>query len=475
METKVEALEGNRIKVTVTVEGATIAERMKKKYKEVANQYNIPGFRRGKAPRPVIDSALGKDYVRALVTDDVISETMPLAMDEGTFYPVGKPELDQDADLVEDKTDYSYSFEIETKPAGSLTSYDPVEIEMPAEDVDDEQIEEEIDALREHYVEIVDAPANTKVKEDKYVQMKVSATDDKGEEIASLKEDSIEYGIGSGVYPKEFDEQIIGLKKGDSKQFTIDTPAEATAATATVMGKTTTITFDVEIQAVKKKKLPELTDEWVMTKIGLDNVEALRNELREEIASQKQNIFPRLKESRALQALADRFEGEVPDGIVEDAEANLMQDFFNQLQRSGLTLDMYLQQAGITSSQFRDDIKEQARDMTKQDLAIDAWAANAGIEATEEEIRKEFEEAGTGDPEALMEDWRRNGQMHLIRQGIIRQKAAKEIVDNAIVTEEKPEAVEEKTGKHAKADESEEEDVEVIEIAEEAEEAVEAE
>lgn len=460
METKVEALEGNRVKVTVTVEGATVADRMKKKYKEVANSYNIPGFRRGKAPRPVIDSALGKDYVRALVTDDIISETMPLAMDEGTFYPVGQPDLDKDADLAEDKADYSYSFEIETKPAGELTSYEPVEITMPSAEVDDEQIDEQIDLLREHYVEIVPAPANTKVKDDKYVDMKVSATDDNGDEIASLKEESVEYSVGSGVYPKEFDEQIIGMKKGESKQFTIDTPAEATAATATVMGKTTKINFDVEILAVKKKKLPELTDEWAMTKIGVETVEELRKELRDEIASQNESVFPRLKESRALMALAERFEGEVPEGIVEDAEANLMQDFFNQLQRSGMTLDMYLQQMGITSAQFRDDIKEQARDMTKQDLAIDAYAAHAGIEASEEEVRHEFEEAGTGDPEALMEDWRRNGQLHLVRQGIIRQKAAKEIVDNAIVVEEKPEKAEEKAGKHAKAEEEAEAEAE---------------
>ncbi|MBQ1450279.1 MAG: trigger factor, partial [Eggerthellaceae bacterium] len=107
-----------------------------------------------------------------------------------------------------------------------------------------------------------------------------------------------------------------------------------------------------------------------------------------------------------------------------------------------------------------DDIKEQARDMTKQDLAIDAYAAHAGIEASEDEVRHEFEEAGTGDPEALMEDWRRNGQLHLVRQGIIRQKAAKEIVDNAIVVEEKPEKAEEKAGKHAKAEEEAEAEAE---------------
>ena len=454
METKVEALEGNRVKITVTVEGATVADRMKKKYKEVANQYNIPGFRRGKAPRPVIDSALGKDYVRALVTDDLINETLPYAVDESGIFPVGQVELNQDADLVADKADYTYDFEVEVKPTLELTSYDAVEIEMPAEGVDDAQIDEEIDALREHYVEIVDAPANTKVKEDKYVDMKVSATDDNGNDLPSLAEESVEYGIGSGVYPAEFDEQIMGMKKGESKQFTIDTPAEATAATASVMGKTSKINFDVEILQVKKKKLPELTDDWVMNKIGVETVEELRNELRDEIASQKEAVLPRLKEGRALTKLVERLVGEVPESVVEEAEGNLMQDFFNQLQRSGVTLDMYLQQQGITSAQFRDDIKEQARDIAKQDLALDAYAAHEGFEVSEDEIRAEFVEAGSADPDALMADWRRNGQMHLVRQGILRQKAAKAIVDAAIVAEEVAAAVEDKVGKHAKADEA---------------------
>lgn len=458
METKVELLEDNRAKVTVTIDAQTIAESIKKQYKQVANQYTIPGFRKGKAPRPVIDSALGKDYVRAVVTDNIVNDNYPLAIDEAGIYPVGQPEFgEDDIDLVEDGKDYVFDFEIATKPTPELSSYDPVEIEMPPEKATDAQVDEEIDALLEHYYEIVEAPANTKVKEDKYVDMKISATDDNGDEITSITSESTQYGLGSGVYPKVFDDELIGLKKGDKKQFTIDTPSEPTVMTTSLMGKTAQINFDVEILAVKKKKLPELTDEWVIQKIGVDSVEALREELAEEIQSTLDSALPRMKESRALAVLAERLEGEVPEGLVEEAETTLLQDFFNQLQRAGLTLDVYLQQQGITSGQFRDDIKAQAEDMTKQDLALDAYAAHANMEATKEDVRKEFEEAGASDPEKLMEDWRKNGQMYLIRQGILRQKAAKEVVDRAIVTEEKPEEEKKSAGKHSKKADAEDE------------------
>ncbi|MBQ3302396.1 MAG: trigger factor [Eggerthellaceae bacterium] len=463
METKVEALEGNRAKVTVTVEEATVSDRIKKQYKEFANKYNFPGFRKGKAPRPVVDSMLGKEAVRAAVTDDLVNETFPLAIDGSGLFPVGQPSFGEDMEIVEDKADYVYSFEIDTKPTPELTSYDNVEIELPAEGASDAEIDEEIDALLEHYYEIVDAPANTKVKEDKYVDIAVKATDDNGEDISSISTGSMEYGLGSGLLPKTFDDELIGLKKGDTKQFTIDVPVEPTAMTSSVLGKTSQINFDVEIRSVRKRSLPKLTDEWVKSKIGMDDVAALRKEIEDEIIQSKDAYLPRMKEARSLAALAERLEGDLPEGLVEEAETSLLQDFFTQLQRQGVTLDAYLQQQGINSAQFRDDIKSQANDVVRQDLALDAWAQHYGIEVTDEDVHAEFENSGVSDPEALFEEWRKNGQMHVIKLGVIRQKAAADLVEKAQVTEAKPEEdALGKTGKHA-AKESEEPDEEAAE------------
>ena len=454
METKVETLEGDRVKVTVTIDEAEVTDRVKKQYKKVANQYTIPGFRKGKAPRPVIDSALGKDYVRAVVTDDLVNESYPLAVDEAGLFPVGQPDFDEEnMGLVEDGKAYTFDFEVGVKPTLELKSYDPVEIEMPAEKATDEQIDEEVDALLEHYMEVVPANANTKVKADNYVDLKIAATDDKGDDIASITTESTQYGLGTGLYPPAFDEELIGLKKGDTKQFSIEMPKETYAMTATLAGKTAKINFDVEVLGVLKKKMPELTDEWVQSKIGVETVDEMREELREEIDSQRASLLPRLKESRALEALAERLDAEVPEAVVEEAEGTLLQDFFNQLQRSGLTLDAYLQQTGITSDQFRDDIKKQAADVAKQDMALDAYAAHKKIEATDDDVLEEFEKSGVADPKGMMDEWRKSGQMHLVRQGIVRSKAAQELVDSAKVKEEKPAKKAAKKGKHeAKAE-----------------------
>ena len=437
VETKVEALQDNRTKVTVTIDAKDIDARIKKTYKDFANKYNFPGFRKGKAPRPIIDNALGKEAVRATVTDDVVNGSYPLAIDECNLYPISKPEFDE-TDLVEGGKPFTFAFTVSVKPELELSGYDPVEIELPAEGASDQDVEDQIEALREHYYTFEDAAAATKVKEDSYIDLAMKATDDKGEEIPSLTTDNRPYGLGAGLFPVEFDEQLVGLKKGQSATFTLDMPADAPIMLSALQGKTEKINFEVEVKVVKKKILPEVNDEWAKDTLGFESVEDLRTRIAETVAQQKADIMPRLKETACLNAVAERLEGEVPEGMCEENEASLIQDFFQQLQAQGMTFDVYLMQQGLTPDQFKADVKQQAADMTKQDLALDAWARHFGMEATGKDVTEEFVKSGVEDPEALQAEWRANGQLHMVRQGILRTKAVKDLMDNAKVSELDP-------------------------------------
>jgi trigger factor len=265
--------------------------------------------------------------------------------------------------------------------------------------------------------------------------------------------ESMQYTIGSGLYPAAFDEEIMGMKKGDTKQFAIDVPEEPTAYTAGLNGKTEKLHLDVTVLSLLKKIKPELTDEWVKEEFGFETVDELRERIIESVEQQKADIIPRLKENNCLRALCERLEGEPPEDMVTENESEILKDFFKRLQDQALTFDAYLMQAGIDAAQFREDIKLQATDMAKEDLALDAVARNLGIEISEDDVVAEFEKSGVEDPAAMMEEWRKNGQMHLVRQGILRQKAAQEIVDNAVVTEVAPAEEDDKKGKHA-ADEA---------------------
>lgn len=215
-------------------------------------------------------------------------------------------------------------------------------------------------------------------------------------------------------------------------------PADPPIMLSSLAGKTDKITFEVEVKVVKKKIVPEVTDEWAKEQMGFESVEDLRTRIAESIASQKADIMPRLKENACLYALAERVEAEVPEALREDAEASLIQDFFQQLQSQGMTFDVYLAQQGITPDQFKEDVKQQALDMSKQDLALDAWARHFGMEATDEDVADEFVKSGVEDPKALQAEWRANGQLHMVRQGVLRTKAVQDIMEKAVVTEIDP-------------------------------------
>ena len=456
VETKVEALQDNRVKVTVTVDAKDIDARIKKTYKDFAHKYNFPGFRAGKAPRPIIDNALGAEAVPATVTDDVVNETYPLAIDECNLYPVSKPTFAEDMGLVAAGKPFEYSLEVEVKPELELSSYEPVEIDMPAEGASDAEVDDQIDQLREHYYDYEDAAAATKVKEDSYLDLGMKATDDAGEDIASLTSPTRLYGLGTGLFPAAFDAELVGMKKGQKKEFSIDVPAEPTVMTQPLMGKTSKINFEVEVQAVKNKVLPEVTDEWVKDTLGFENVADLRTRVADSILEQKEEVLPRIKENQCLSKLADLLQGDVPEAMCEEAETSLLQDFFQQLQRQGVSFDAYLKQQGITPDRFKEDVKAQAADMTKQDLALDAWARHYNMEVTDEDVAEEFVKSGVEDPKKLQEEWRRNGQLHMVKNGIARTRAAEDVMEKAVVTIVEPGAAadkkdEKKTAKKAAA------------------------
>lgn len=433
VETKVEVLENNLTKVTVSFDAKDISARIRAEYKEAAEKYNFPGFRRGKAPRQIIDNALGKDAVRGTVTDSLINDSYPLAVDACDLYPIGQPRIEA-AELVVDGQPYEFTFTVEVKPVFELTSYEPVSIEVPSEEVTEAEIDEQVDGFREHYFVFVDADDDVDVKSNSRVRLSMKALDENGEAIEGLADESREYSLGAGLMPAEFDARLVGLKKGENVAFTLLMPAEPQAMLVAYADKTSKIDFDITVAAVMKKELPEATDEWVKESIGFAGLQELREALRQSLQQQKSSAMPRIKENAVLKAIEERFEGEPPASMCEDAESTLLQDFFQQLQYTGMTFDAYLAQEGMTAEEFKEDAKRQAVDVAKQDLALDAWARHFDIKATDAEVEAEFMSSGADDPQALMQQWRENGQLYLVREGVTRTKAVIDLINTATIT-----------------------------------------
>lgn len=432
MEIIVKPLEDNEVKVSVTVEAKIVDAAIKDTYKDLAYKYNFPGFRKGKAPRRVIDNALGAEFALVNATDAVVNDAYPLAIEEKNLSPVGQPEFGE-PELIVAGQDFTFNFLIKVKPEFELTSYEPIEIELPFEDATEAEIEDQIDAMLEHYTSFENANAATKVKKENNAELTIKATDAEGNALEALEGEARLFVPESGMYPAAFDAEILGMKKGQNKQFTIEVAEDDDSILlAGVAGQT--INFDITCNVVKKKVAPKLTDEWVNETMGFESVEALKEGIATSLNARKEEILPELKENTCAMKLLERFEGEVPAAMVEENETVLLQEFFGQLQRQGMNFDSYLVQRGITPEQFKADVKLQAADEVKQKLALDAWARHFDIVATAEEVSHEFEIAGLDDPKAVEEEWRKSGRLHLIREGICRSKAMDDILEKAVVT-----------------------------------------
>ncbi len=440
MNTKVEALKDNQVKISFEIDAKDVDARINRTYKEFAKKYKFPGFRPGKAPRPIIDNMMGADAVRATVTDDLVNEVYPKALDENNLVPLFKAENDFETDMVEEGKPFKFTATIQVKPQYELTSYDAVEVEIPSVEATEEEIDQQVEELRNYYHDFKDAPANTKVKKEEFVEFTMKVTDANGEEVPTMSAEKRLYQLGINLFPKAFDAELMGLKKGESKSFDIDF-TDDDSMMAMTMEEKGVYHFDVTIDVIKKKILPELTDEWVKLTFGFENIADMREKIAESIREQKNESAPRRKENECLFAISQRIEDEVPESMCEIEEANLLQAFYGQLNKSNMTFDQYLDTMGITSDQFKEDMKKQSKDLVKQDLALDAWARHFNIEATDEDITAEFEKANVDVPVAVEAEWREGGRIPMIREGVLRTKAMLQIVEGAKVTEK---AVEEK-------------------------------
>lgn len=435
MKTSVEIQEDNRAKISVEVEAQEVDTCLAKTYKEFANRYTFPGFRKGKAPRAIIDNAFGPLAVSGTVTEELVEKYAPIAIDESGISPVGDPDFGEAEIMVKKGEDFVFSFFMNQRQVFDLTSYDAVEIEMPESEVSEAEVQKQSEMMIEYYAEYTQAADGAQVEDGNRVVFDLKAYNDKNEELANLCSDTFRYGVGGGLLPESFDEKVLGAKVGDELEFSIPMPEKTTMYTAALKGKTETISFKALVKGIEIKTLPELTDAWVEENLGYETVAEFTERMKGMLVDQKAQALPRIKENRVLEAIRERLDGEVPTELAEEQEASLLQDFFGQLQSQGVSFDSYLSQQGITSDEFKDDVKKQARDMAAEELALTAWAKHEGITATEEDVRAEFVRAGVEDADALYENWRENGRLHLIRDGVVRQKALEDLVEKAIVTE----------------------------------------
>ena len=412
----------NKLEATLTVAAADVDAAIKKAYKDIANKYRFQGFRKGKAPRPVIDGLVGKDNVLAEASEDVLNEATPLMLDELDIVPVGQPTYGDEPVLVSEGSDYVVTATISLRPDCELESYDAPEINMPPAEVTEAEVAEQLETLVNYHATYEDAGDDFAASEGDMLTLDIENVEN-GEDLAGTDRP---FMIGSSTVPAAFNDAIKGMKVGETKDAEISIEGD----------EPKTVKVKVTLKSAKKQVVPELDDELAKKGFGYDTVDALKDALKEEIAEDKKAQLPNIKETRVIEKLAESLKlDELPEDYVKQIFDEIAQDFLGQLQRQGLTLDAWLSARRIQINDFLEDLNAQAAERARQSLALDALAKKLGLEATEEDVRKEFEDAGVKDVDASMKEFKDAGRMPAVRETVKRSKAVNWLVENAKVTE----------------------------------------
>ena len=420
--------EDGKTQVAIELTEQEVKKHIDSFFKDLAKN-RIPGFRPGKAPRKVLERNFGgHEAIYAEITSDMVNEVLPLALDSKDVIFIDDPKLvDEKVESVEDGKPYTFEVYGEVAPKLTLTSVEPVEIEMPPATASDEEIEAQLESLRDYYYEFEEV--DRAAEEGDYVMMSIDAKAD-GVAVDALNSPSRLVELGSDALPKELTDQVLGMKKDETKEFDFEV-AEDDEQLADFKGKT--IHAKVTVSKVQTKELPTLDEEFAK-RIGFDTLEQTREEIANQINSQRERQLPELKERRCVEALAKRIEGEIPESYINYSRDEVLREFFNNLQSAGITFDQFLAQRGISADEFHADLDDEAKENAEQSLALDALFEARGMELTDADIDEQFQVVD--DPAAARKSWEESGRMSLLREGIRRSKAAQWLIDNAIVTEE---------------------------------------
>ncbi|MDO4807208.1 MAG: trigger factor [Coriobacteriales bacterium] len=396
-----------------------------KTYKDIARKYAFQGFRRGRAPRPVIDGIVGREAVLAEATNNLLTEAEPLMIEQLNVVPLGQIDYGENPSLAQEKSDYSIEAKISVRPDAELTSYDAPTINMPPEEVTEAEIDQQLDVLMAYRTKFED------VEEDRAAEGNDMLVCDV-ENISNLREYEGEnrmFSLDNERIHPEFRDGLRGMKKGEEKEISWTRSAERDGETAEA-----TFAAKVKVNGIRVPVRPQITDDNVKDEFGFETIEELREAVKEEVENDKKATLPQLKEDRVVEAMGECLAmDEVPATYTEQVFNEIANQFLTQLQSQNMSLDMYLQSRGATTEDFIADMRAQAEERARQSLALDALADHLGLEATEDDVREEFQKAGVPDIKSAMADFLREGRLPAVRESIRRTKAVQWLVENATV------------------------------------------
>ncbi len=425
MSLQVEKLEKNMAKLTIEVPAEELEAAIEQAYQKNKGRIQIPGFRKGKVPRKLIEQMYGKSFFYEDAANALIPEAYEKAVEECTETIVSSPKID--VTQIEAGKPFIFTAEVALKPDVTLGQYKGVEVPAADTAVTDEEVDADLNQQRENNSRMV--TVDRAVEDGDIAVIDYEGSVD-GVAFEGGKGENYSLAIGSHSFIDNFEEQLIGKKAGEEVDVNVTFPEEYHAKE--LAGKPAL--FKVSVKEVKEKQLPELDDEFASEVSDFETLVEYKEDIRKKLGEKKEEDAKRAKEDAAVEAVIAQAQMEIPDAMVETQQRQMLDDFAQRLQMQGMSLDLYCQYTGQTQASMLESVKPQALKRIQSRLVLEAVAAAEGIVASEEDYENEVKRMADNykmEADKVKEIMGENGKKQIMEDLAV-SKAADFVRDNAV-------------------------------------------
>lgn len=383
MSVQVEKLEKSMAKLTIEVSAEEFDSAINKAYQKSKGKISMPGFRKGKAPRAMIEKMYGAGIFYEDAANILIPDAYENAAKESELEIVAQPEID----LVQAEKGKPFIFTatVAVKPEVTLGEYKGIEVEKKSVEVTDEEVNAEIDKVRESNARMITVDDRAAQDGDTVVIDFDGYVD--GEQFEGGKADDYTLVLGSHSFIDTFEEQLVGKNIGDDVEVNVTFPDQYQAEE--LQGKPAL--FKVKMKEIKVKELPELDDDFAQDVSECDTLDAYKEETKNKLLESKENEVKREKEEAVVDKIIENASMDIPEQMVEAQTRQMTQEFAQRLQAQGLSIEQYMQFTGLTAQKMMEELQPQALKRIQSRLVLEAVVAAENIEATDEDFQKELE------------------------------------------------------------------------------------
>ena len=426
MKVTAEHGEHREVTLTIAVEQDKLEKASEGAAKRISGRVSIPGFRKGKAPRRIVENFVGKDAILQEAFEGIAQDAFEEALTQQNMEPVTRPEID--IVTLEEGKDVVFTATFTQRPEVKLGTYKGLVVEKKDVTITDEDIDRQIEGMREHQGTLIDAPADAAVQKNDFVTLDFEGFVD-GVPFDGGKSEDYPLQIGSGSFIPGFEDQLIGAKIGEEREVKVTFPEEYHAEN--LKGKPAV--FKCVIRSIKSRELPELDDAFAKKASKFETLAELREDVRRNLTANAERQAEAERRTKAIDMATDGTQMEIPPVMIDNRITAMIQEMAMRLEQQGMSLEQYLQYAGLDMARIREEYREAAEKNVRTDLMLEEVAKVEGIKVEARDLDQEVYAMAISygaTPKQVQKIIKEQGRVSDLAATVLRKKTAQFIVDN---------------------------------------------